>query len=107
MVRGAGLEPAWIYRGVLGALRLPIPPATHLVSPAGSNQHSEERGFEPHGLPFPPQGHCRDIAMTMSLQWNSMVRAEGLEPTRASPSHSECGASTSFATLANFRGHTP
>ena len=29
-----------------------------------------------------------------------MVRAEGFEPPRASPSQSECGASTSFATLA-------
>ena len=30
-----------------------------------------------------------------------MVRAEGIEPPRASPSQSECGASTSFATLAS------
>lgn len=29
-----------------------------------------------------------------------MVRAERIEPPRASPSQSECGASTSFATLA-------
>jgi hypothetical protein len=29
-----------------------------------------------------------------------MVRAEGVEPPRASPSQSECGASTGFATLA-------
>jgi hypothetical protein len=36
MVRSAGLEPAWIYRGVLSALRLPFPPAAHLVSPAGN-----------------------------------------------------------------------
>jgi hypothetical protein len=38
MVRSAGLEPAWIYRGVLSALRLPFPPAAHLVSPAGNEK---------------------------------------------------------------------
>ena len=36
-----------------------------------------------------------------------MVRAEGIEPPRASPSQSECGASTSFATLAlRIEDHT-
>jgi hypothetical protein len=83
--------------------------ASHAFGVPGRDRTSTPKnaGLSRARLPFPPQGHCRDIAMTTSLQWNSMVRAEGVEPTRASPSHSECGASTSFATLANLGGTLP
>lgn len=42
---------------------------------------------------------CKTDALPLGYG-SVMVRAEGIEPPRASPSQSECGASTSFATLA-------
>ena len=55
-----------------------------LVPPLGSNERMSVRKTD-----------------ALPLGYGSvMVRAEGIEPPRASPSQSECGASTSFATLA-------
>jgi hypothetical protein len=42
---------------------------------------------------------CKTDALPLGYG-SVLVRAEGIEPPRASPSQSECGASTSFATLA-------
>jgi hypothetical protein len=73
MVRGAGFEPAWIYRGAPGALRLPIPPATHLVSPASIDL------ARPKAAPFEDAASAfrhGDIVETLQRQCHSIVWCE-------------------------------
>jgi hypothetical protein len=84
-VRAARFELARI-RG-LGPARLPVPPRPRL----GASDRLERS---------PPKPAVFEAAASTDSAKRAVVRAEGFEPPRCYPSHSECSASSCSATRA-------
>src|SRR5580700_4352770 len=85
VVRAASFELAKL-RG-LSPARLPVPPRPQMVPP---DRLERSR----------PKPAVFETAASANSAKRALVRAEGLEPPRCYPSHSECGASACSATRA-------